>query len=350
MSRDVGPGTIACFSDGQRIHNAIILSVSQDKRDAWTLFLTSNPKWNRKSRLATSDELALCGVPKSKETFLAPVVRPVQDASVVSATFPEDRVTSLSKEFGPDPFAPLIFTLPPDMYPPVRVVKPQMPKKLLHEYLLVEAKKKSNVAAFPDKDALKDFLGGEAVLPRSGLRKLISGYPALTEFFVRRSSVTMSLQVVWERTGRILAEHLAEQKIPRKLLAARMGVPERDILAFETGLQVPSYQEMLTIAAFLPEIPDEWSLPSSVPLLCDCVSIALIHSGWSFQKAASAVRIPYQRLHDMLVMAMRPTNDELKRLKTICPEIPPWRAYWEHLDGQVELMVELEKARKRSGR
>jgi hypothetical protein len=160
----------------------------------------------------------------------------------------------------------------------------------------------------------------------------------------------MSLQVVWEQTGKILAEHLEQQKIPRKLLAARMGLPERDILEFETGLQCPSYQELLTAVALLPDIPDDWSIPSSIPLLCDCVTMALIHSAWTFQKAASTVRIPYGRLQEILVSGKRPSFEEMRRLKTICPDIPPWRGYMKYLDSQVDLERQFEEARKGSGR
>jgi hypothetical protein len=342
MVRDLGPGTVAHFSDGQRVHSGIVLSVSPDKKDVWALFLTSNPQWNRKARLATQDEITLCGFPQQKETFLAPVVRPVQDVSATELKFSEHRVEELGKEFGPDPFAPLVFTLPVDMYPPVRIVKPQMPKRTLQEYFSTAARKKPS--GYPDQDQLEKYLTGQITLPRSELRKLLSVYPSLEEFFCRRASVTMSLQAVWERIGRILAEHMYWQKIPRKLLAMRMGLPERDVLAFESGLQCPSYQEMLTTAALLPGIPDEWSLPSSVPLMGDCVARALFHHKWLPNKAASTIRIPYNRITEILIEGARPSHEEMKRLRTICPELPPWRSYADYLDSQVDFDQVLDNA------
>lgn len=351
MARDIEPGTVANFSDGQRAHSGIILSLSPDKKDAWTLFLTSSPLWNRKARLATKDEIALCGFPYSKETFLAPVVRPVQDASASDVGYPDARVDELKLEFGPDPFAPLIFTLPADIYPPSRIIKPQMPKKHLHDYIDHEIRKKApDSYRPPNGNQIESYLHCKSVLPRSELKRFIGAYASFADFFCRRASITMSLQVVWERTGRILAEHLDQQKIPRKLLAARMGLPERDILAFETGLQCPSYQEMLTISALLPDLPDEWSLPCSSPLLSDCVSISIIRNGWTISRAASVARIPHDRLQDILVMTIRPTGEETKRLRIICRELPPWRAYWNELDGLVDLSRMLSHARRGSGR
>jgi len=351
MTRDLEPGTVAYFSDGQKAHSGIILSLSQDKRDAWTLFLTSNPLWNRKARQATKDEIALCGFPQSRETFLAPVVRPVLDASASDVKYPDARVADLKSEFGPDPFAPLIFTLPADIYPPSRIVKPQMPKKHLHDYIADEIQKKvPNSYRPPDGKLIESYLHCKSMLPRSELRRFVSAYSSFAEFFCRRASVTMSLQVAWERTGSILAEHLDHQKIPRKLLAARMGLSERDILAFETGLQCPSYQEMLTISALLPDLPDEWSLPCSSPLLSDCVSIAMVHNGWTLSRLASVARIPYDRIQEIIVMTLRPTGTEMQRLRTICRELPPWRAYWDELDGLVDLGRMLSHARKGSGR
>src|SRR5271157_2132350 len=324
MARDIEPGTVAFFSDGQKSHSGIVLSLSQAGRDAWTLFLTSNSLWNRKARLATKDEVALCGFPQSKETFLAPVVRPVMDASASDIKYSDARVEELKIEFGPDPFAPLIFTLPADIYPPSRIVKPQMPKKHLHEYITNEARKKAPDPYQPtDAKQIESYLYCKSVLPRSELKRFINAYSSFAEFFCRRASITMSLQAVWERTGRILAEHLEKQKIPRKLLAARMGLPERDILAFETGLQCPSYQEMLTLSALLPDLSDEWSLPCSSPLLSDCVTVTMVHSGLMLPRAASVTRIPFNRLHDILIMTDRPTGEEVKRLRIICREIPP---------------------------
>ena len=343
MARDIGPGTVAHFSDGQRVHSGIILSVSTDKKDVWALFMTTNPDWNRKSRLATQDEISLCGFPQGKETYLAPVIRPAQDASAAEFKFPAARVEELRKEFGPDPFAPLIFSLPDDIYPPVRIVKPQMPKKMLYEYLTEQS-------TYPDMDRLEKYLTGLITLSRSELRKLVSLHPKTQEFFCRRASSSISLQVVWERIGRILSEHMYWQKIPRKLLAARAGLPEHDILAFESGLQCPSYQEMLTIVAFLPDIPDEWSLPSSVPLMSSCIAWAIFHSGWTLNKTTSAVRIAHERLLEIILGGACPSHEEVKRLKIVCHELPPWRGFLGHLDGQVDTNQLFEDAVKRGMR
>ncbi len=329
----VEAGNVAHFSDGQKTHFAIVLNVSEDKKDAWSLFLTSNPIWNRRSRRASPDELALCGFNATKETFLAPVIRPVSDAHSHGISFPLDRLEALKSEFSPDPFAEYIFQLPKDIYPPVKIVKSTMPAFSLLEHLL----NGRYDGLVPDEQLqMHRYFSGLTVAPRSKLRAYISQFPSMEKFFVRRKSITLSLQVTWESTGRILSEFLQKKKIPRQLLAARAGFPERDILDFEEGIQCPSYQEMLTLMAFLPGMPDEWSLPATVPLLSDVLIQALNRHGWTDAKASAALRIPHDRIGRILYEEVRPNPTELKRFEVVCRDLPPWRQYAHHLDGLVD--------------
>lgn len=351
MEREIAPGVVAHFCDGggHKNHRAVILSLSPDGQDAWALFLTSNPSWNRKSRQATRDELGLCGFASSKQTFFAPVIRPTSDASVAGVRFDDSRLHELRKEFGPDPFAPLIFTLPDDMYPPARSVRPQMPPD--HLYLIIRSAKMREVVYYDEDQTreMMDYLAGRGSISRSDLKRLVKASPDIEKFFGRRPSSTLSLQMNWERIGKILTEFMAEKRIPRKLLAARMGLTEKEILAFEVGVQCPSFTEMLTISALLEGLPEKWSLPCTVPLFADCINLAITRIGWNYQRASSVCRIPYNRLESLLVRGAKPSNQEIKRFGTICRDLPPWRPFsrdLDDLDDSIGLDVLLAHAKK----
>ncbi len=341
MSKTVEAGAVAHFSDGQKTHWAIVLNLSDDTKEAWSLFLTSNPLWNRRSRKASSDELAMCGFNATKETFLAPVIRPVSDAKSHGIYFPPDRVEEFKKEFAPDPFAEFIFKLPDDIYPPTRIVKSEMPAMSLIDFF-TKGKYDDNGLSEEERLEFHRYTSGLKVLPRSRLKFFLSKFPLMERFFVRRKSITLSLQVTWEATGRILAEFLEKKKIPRKLLAARAGLPERDILDFEEGIQCPSYTEMLTMVAFLPGVPDEWCLPATVPLFSDVLAISMSRHGWTDAKASAALRIPHSRIVNIVYDQCRPSITELKRFQVVCRDLPPWRQYAHYLDGLVDFEEEVK--------
>jgi hypothetical protein len=95
------PGAVTHHADGAGgAHQALVLDIEYQSCKA--LFCTSHPGWNSKSRKATQDELALMGFQSSTTTWLAPVVRPLNEFSLdVRATFPDHRIETLRQEFFP---------------------------------------------------------------------------------------------------------------------------------------------------------------------------------------------------------------------------------------------------------
>jgi len=329
-------GQVVHFSDGQRVHTALILDVSENKQDAWALFLTSNPLWNKRSRQLTSDELAHFGFPEEdeKHTYFAPVIRPLSDAVDAELDYPEPRVEALAQEF-PSPFAPPVLSLPKDKYPAIRNVNPVMPSRSFYDLFSQETKKlKIDKIVIPDDKAalLHPFVRGETILPRHELQSLVSHIPALEKFFTRRASITIPIQVSWELSGRVLAEYRESKQVPRPLLAARLGLPDRDVMAFEAGIQCPSYHEMLVIQGLLPGIPDEWSLPTSTPLMVDIVFMKFARLRIHLNTLSSKTRIPQNRIYDILVNFKKPSAFEIQRLSGLFGPLPPWRPWNEKID------------------
>ncbi len=98
QDRDVAPGSVAMHLDRGKQHLAIILETAG--REAFALFLTSNPRWSKGSRPATREELALAGVHHSRQTYLAPAIRlSVEFERLHTVDFPEHRIESLRSEF-----------------------------------------------------------------------------------------------------------------------------------------------------------------------------------------------------------------------------------------------------------
>ncbi len=327
------PGTVAHFSDGQRVHTGIVLDELDG--DLWAVFLTSNPEWNRKCRPASLEEVSLCGFPSGpKRTYLAPVVRPSQDAYETDKLFPKHRVEELSEEFGPSPFAPPAISLPSEMFPDIRSVRPSMPEKLLIR-IMGECFEKAGIHDGWSKDQVDRFQrigSGLDEMSRSELVSICSLVPGLTSFFTRRASVTMGLQRRWASIGSILESYRTEQKVPLSLMARRMGLADREYARFENGLECPSYDEMLTVQAMLPGLPDSWTLPTSVPLLLECIGMQAVRRKMTVASICSLTRIPRRRLDGMFLDAKRPSDVDMKRLRMAFPGLPPWRPCYRELD------------------
>jgi len=338
---NVSRGQVVHFSDGQRVHTALILGVSEDGRDAWALFLTSKPDWNKRARALTGEELAHFGFPeKSDLTYFAPVIRPASDIHETDLFYPEPRVDDLVREFGPSPFLPPVFTLPNDIYPQLRNIRAEMPKLSFLDLFNREVNKLDNQARNKFDQVFKEFdsgrfvkfVRGEILLPRQDLKRVVSLIPGLESFFIRRASITIPVQAAWEVSGRVLNEYRESQKIPRPLLAARLGIPDHDVMAFEAGIQCPSYSEMLAIQAFVPGIPEEWSLPTSTPLLADVIFMRFTRMKWKFNVLSSKTRISQERIREILVGLERPSHVELKHLSNVLGPLPPWRPWTEAID------------------
>lgn len=94
---ELTPGTVTWHNDDRGCHMALVLEVSKGFCKA--LFFTSSSNWNRQTRRATKDELALAGFISKKRTFLAPVLRAVDEFSSRRISFPSHRVSSLFREF-----------------------------------------------------------------------------------------------------------------------------------------------------------------------------------------------------------------------------------------------------------
>jgi len=95
--REAIPGTIVKIEDGDKKHQALVLRVGVF--DADVLIFSSRPKWAKKFRRATSDELSLAGFHTSKETFLCFANRSREFIYSTGITYPERRVFELEREF-----------------------------------------------------------------------------------------------------------------------------------------------------------------------------------------------------------------------------------------------------------
>lgn len=332
----MGPGAVAHFTDGQKAHTGVVLDVSEDG-DAWALFLTSNPRWNKRCRLVTHDELSFFGFSKKDDvdTYFAPVVRPAQDAHHSKLTFPDHRVSDLVEEFGPSPFLPPVISLPSEIFPPVRERRSSFSTVPLSYFIDSAIEKLGGLNGWTkaDGERLGRVAWGLDDLPRSELIELCSLLPGLSGFFTRRSSLTLSLQTRWSSIGSVLAEYRERRNVPAGLLARRMGVTDREYRGFENGLLCPSYDEMLTVQALLPGIPDSWTLPTSVPLLADCMVLQARKRNWVLNSIASRLRIPLRRVEEIVREVQKPTDGEMRKLRTIFPDLPPWRPLYKALDG-----------------
>lgn len=332
----MGPGSVAHFSDGQKAHTGVVLDVSEDG-DAWALFLTSNPRWNKKCRLITLDELSFFGFSKKDgvDTYFAPVVRPAQDAHSSKLTFPDHRVSDLVEEFGPSPFLPPVISLPSEIFPPIRERRSSFSTIPLSHFIDKAVDKLGGLNGWTQADGerLGRVAWGLDDLPRSELIELCSILPGLPGFFTRRSSLTLSLQTRWASVGSVLADYRERRNVPAELMARRIGITNREYRGFENGLLCPSYDEMLTVQALLPGIPDSWTLPTSVPLLADCMVLQARRRGWVLNSIASRLRIPLHRVEEIVREVQRPTKEEMKKLRTLFTDLPPWRPPYKDLDG-----------------
>ncbi len=95
---DVAAGDVVTIEDELGVHTAFVLNVVGSS--GFVLILTTNPGWNNRCRLATSDELAFTGFPSRRVTYLAPVVRSTY-LMRKRGELPSHRVGSLLAEFGP---------------------------------------------------------------------------------------------------------------------------------------------------------------------------------------------------------------------------------------------------------
>lgn len=91
-------GAVVVCSDSQGSHVAIVLELRPGM--SHVLMLTSRPGWNRFARLATDDELMLCGRPLRKRTYLAPTDFPTSHLTLLHGVFPAHRLEALRTEFG----------------------------------------------------------------------------------------------------------------------------------------------------------------------------------------------------------------------------------------------------------
>lgn len=89
-------GQVATHCDGQGSHRALILRPGPM---TLALFVTSNPRWSKRSRPLADDEAALLGKPVGNVNYLAPVIREASDFVPTRTTFPAHRTEALLVEF-----------------------------------------------------------------------------------------------------------------------------------------------------------------------------------------------------------------------------------------------------------
>lgn len=98
MLYDFDCGDIIVHADQEGQHTAIVL-LKGIKYSA-LLFVTSNPYWNKKSRLVTEEENILLGYPlKDTISYFAPVIRNNKYIIKTEKKYPNYRINELIKEF-----------------------------------------------------------------------------------------------------------------------------------------------------------------------------------------------------------------------------------------------------------
>ena len=91
-------GSVVCHVDPGGQHMGILLR--EDAPGLWSmLFFTSDHRWAKVCRAATTDEIALAGLKTTKKTYLAAVQRDVDGLINTRLTIPGHRVQSLLTEF-----------------------------------------------------------------------------------------------------------------------------------------------------------------------------------------------------------------------------------------------------------
>lgn len=94
----ITPGTILVHNDREGTHFATILAIKEDQAHA--LFLTSNPDWGHKARLATEVECCLFGLIIQKtDTYIVPVIRPLKEFFAVKGQLPPECLREYQEEF-----------------------------------------------------------------------------------------------------------------------------------------------------------------------------------------------------------------------------------------------------------
>ncbi len=96
-------GDIAHHSDCQGSHQAVVLG-DYDEDMVQAVFFTSSFGFG--VRKATIEELGCAGYRYSKDTFLAPVIRPRREFVAEGSKFPDYRVQELIEEFFPGVLLP----------------------------------------------------------------------------------------------------------------------------------------------------------------------------------------------------------------------------------------------------
>lgn len=92
-------GAVGIYQDQFGGHHCILIQNHWDN-SAKFIFLTSNPKWNSRSRKTTKDERSLLGRPEyGHDNYFAPVTRPLHSFNALDFCYPEHRVQDLLAEF-----------------------------------------------------------------------------------------------------------------------------------------------------------------------------------------------------------------------------------------------------------
>ena len=96
-TRALKPGSVANHMDDLCVHRSIVLDV--DDQLVLALFMSSNPHWNSRSRLASKEELSIAGYRANRVSYLVPVIRSIKDFVAIGWEFPDYRLEELREEF-----------------------------------------------------------------------------------------------------------------------------------------------------------------------------------------------------------------------------------------------------------
>jgi hypothetical protein len=99
----LGPGAFCVHSDSGGHHNCLIVDVTEDLGEPLfhALMLTTNPRWNPGSRLATPIEVAQLLPTAQRQSWLAPVSRPTCEFFLATRMVDPEVLKGCQREFGP---------------------------------------------------------------------------------------------------------------------------------------------------------------------------------------------------------------------------------------------------------
>lgn len=176
------------------------------------------------------------------------------------------------------------------------------------------------VEAGLDEEELVDLLG-DRLRSMKHLYALIEALPEVRSYFGRRAAYDAAMAKGWD-SSEDFARHREREGLSREEQAAGLGMTEEDLASLERGEFSPSIDEYERIVK-IPEFSRR-QLAVGIPEVSSVVRMFAKRNRWRHNKLASQVRIPINRLFDIMD-GKAPNADEVRRLRNLMPDLPSWR-------------------------